>query len=154
MLTEKFDDLTAFASWWLGSRSLRPPPDAITVYGNMTGVCLFRDGCYQVQMFTAQPDSEAPSHIHPNVDSYELLLSGDLDFVINGVVYSHRDAGENRTPVRIFPSYWHEGTTGPLGGSFLSIQKWLNDTPPTCVGRDWLDVNGVKQGNCLGRLEE
>lgn len=151
---EHFDDLTAFASWWLANRVLCPPPNAVTVYDNMTGTCLYRNGCYQVQMFTAQPNSSAPSHIHPNVDSYELYLSGDLDFVINGVIYSHTQIANNPTPVRIYPAYWHEGVTGDMGGSFLSIQKWLNGTPPSCVGNDWLDVNGVTHGNCPNKLED
>jgi len=148
-----FDDLAAFASWWLQTRAFKPPFDAITVYGNMTGMVLYRDGCYQVQMFMAQPNSVAPSHIHPNVDSYELFLSGDLDFIIDGIKYSHKDAIGYSAPVRIYPSYWHEGITGPLGGAFLSMQKWLNNTPPSCVGKDWVDVNGAKEGNCDFRTE-
>jgi hypothetical protein len=150
----EFDELSAFAQWYLTNRPLSPPPAAITVYDNMTGVCLYRSGPYQVQMFTAQPNSSAPSHIHPNVDSYELYLSGDLDFVINGVVYSHKEITAAPTPVRIYPSYWHEGVTGDLGGSFLSIQRWLNDTPPTCVGNDWIDINGVTRGNCPSKFKD
>jgi len=149
-----FDDLTAFADWWLTNRPVRPPPDAITTYDNMTGTCLYRSGCYQVQMFTARPNSSAPSHVHPNVDSYELYLSGDLDFVINGVIYKHADIATNPIPVRIYPSYWHEGITGEAGGCFLSIQKWLNGVPPTCVGNDWIDVNGNTQGNCPSKPKE
>ena len=150
----EFDELWAFAQWYLTNRPLSPPPAAITVYDNMTGVCLYRSGPYQVQMFTALPNSSAPSHIHPNVDSYELYLSGDLDFVINGVVYSHKDMTSTPTPVRIYPNYWHEGVTGDLGGSFLSIQRWLNGTPPTCVGNDWIDINGVTRGNCPSKFKD
>lgn len=151
---EHFDDLAAFASWWINNRVLCPPPDAVTTYENMTGTCLYRSGCYQVQMFTARPNSSAPSHIHPNVDSYELYMCGDLDFIINNKLYSHTEVNNNAVPVRIFPTYWHEGKTGPLGGSFLSLQKWLNNTPPSCVGRNWLDVNGETVGSCTDNTED
>ena len=131
-----------------------PPPVAITQYDNMTGICLYRSGPYQVQMFTAKPNSSAPSHIHPNVDSYELYLSGDLDFVIDGIFYSHEQIKQAPAPVRIFPHYWHEGITGNKGGCFLSIQKWLNNKPPTCVGDDWVDIHGNKVGNCPSKEKD
>ena len=149
-----YDDLAAFADWYLTNRPIAPPAEAMTNYDNMTGVCLYRSGCYQVQLFTARPNSAAPSHIHPNVDSYELYLSGDLDFVINGTVFKHQDIAMHPVPVRIFPSYWHEGITGDQGGCFLSIQKWLNGEKPTCVGRDWIDVNGNSVGNCPSKFED
>ena len=153
LIIDIFDDLAEFARWWLHHRMLLPPPNAVTTYQNMTGTCLYRHGQYQVQMFTSKPNSVSVSHVHPNVDSYELYLCGDLDFVIAGNIYKHQEVAANPIPVRIHPHYWHEGTTGPLGGSFLSLQKWLNNMPPSCVGEDWVGADGSAAGTCVGRTE-
>lgn len=145
-MTQKFDDLAAFTHWWLNTRTLAPPVDGATNGDeNYQGAVLYRDGQYQVELFTIKPHVTGVSHIHPNVDSFELYVSGDIDFVINGVTYSCNEQIQNPTPTRIYPHYWHEGVTSVNGGSFLSIQKWLNGVKPTSVTLDWHDHDNNTQ---------
>ncbi|MGZ5050454.1 MAG: hypothetical protein ACXWF8_05275 [Methylobacter sp.] len=150
---QAFDDLAAFASWWLNTRTFCPPRTTpISFYGNMTGVVLYRHENYQVELFIADPDSVAPSHVHPDVDSFELYLSGDLVFNIGGVVFDPAlQDSLSFGPTRIRPDCWHDGKTGKIGGAFLSIQKWLNGVPPTSVGDNWADSDGNKRGVCVDR---
>ena len=146
---EQFDELTAFTHWWLATRPLYPSGEVVRVYQNMAATTLYKQGQYQVQLLSAKPNSYTPSHIHPNIDSYEIFVSGDLVFIIDGKRYEPQKNMESGMPTRIYPHYWHEGWSGPEGGSFLSIQKWLNGAPPSCVGVDWLGVDGSTSGVCV-----
>lgn len=142
-MAEKFDDLTAFMHWWLSTRTLCPPVDDPTNGDDKyQGAVLYRSGPYQVELFTIKPNTVGVAHVHPNVDSYELYVSGDIDFTIDGKLYSCTDQIVKPVPVRIYPHYWHEGVTSATGGSFLSIQKWLNGVPPSSVTLDWADNVG------------
>ena len=44
----------------------------------------FRNNQYQVQIFSTPPNFFIPEHKHPNVDSFEVYLSGDIDFSLEG----------------------------------------------------------------------
>ena len=140
-----FDDLFAFASWWMATKSLRPPLDNIHEDENYSGVVLYRDGQYQVELFTIKKEAVGVPHIHPNVDSYECYVSGEIDFVISGQLYSTKE-GDVGQLTRIHPWDWHTGDS-KKGGSFLSLQKWLNGVSPTSVTLDWTDKNGNKKVN-------
>ena len=141
----KFDDLFAFASWWMATKALNPPVDNITEDENYSGVVLYRDGQYQVELFTIKKEAVGISHVHPNVDSYECYVNGEIDFVISGQLYSTKE-GDVGQLTRIHPWDWHTGDS-KVGGSFLSIQKWLNGVSPTSVTLDWTDENGNKKVN-------
>ena len=66
--------LEEFVDWWWETRVFRPPVDAPVLFdGSITGVVLYRDAPFQVQLFTVAPGVEIPDHVHPNVDSYENL---------------------------------------------------------------------------------
>lgn len=139
-----FDDLTAFLSWWMQVRPIAPPADTPTNQnGHLSGAVLYRQDCYQVQLFIVEPDSVIEPHIHPNVDSYEVFVSGDIEFMCDDVWYKQEQYGAN---IRVKPSSYHGGRFGARGGCFLSVQKWLNGVPPTSVGDDWHD----KAGNTVG----
>ena len=43
--------------------------------------------------------------------------------------------------IKIGPDTQHTARTGPMGGSFLTLQKWLNNTQPKFIGNDWTDHN-------------
>ena len=46
--------------------------------------------------------------------------------------------------VRVLPESPHSAIAGKKGGSFMSVQHWLNDVKPTSVGNDW-------QGDTMGK---
>jgi quercetin dioxygenase-like cupin family protein len=140
----EFDDLAQFLEWWLVNRPINVPQNnAITQAGVIYGLVLYRQGPYQVQLFIMPPNSTIDDHIHPNVDSYEVYLGGDINFRFDGEMFAPEALG---THVRVKPNCWHGGLFGPRGGSFLSVQKWLNGKEPTTVGDDWHDASNNRYG--------
>lgn len=145
------DELDEFTNWWLDIRSFRPPANdcPLDFNGNLHGVTLYRDGEWQVQLLSIKPNSIIIEHRHPNVDTYEVYFSGQHVLGMNSkVLYTLEDLAKLQDPqlptpfgfgvaTRIAPPDWHWVKFGEQGGSFLSIQKWLNGVKPTSVGHDW-----------------
>lgn len=150
-----YDQLTTFGNWFISQnfQTLRPPYHGIRHYTDkdcsLVSVVLFRQPPFQVEMFTVLPregGSIVSEHGHPNVDSYELYLSGEIKFTLEGKrVYSDEQvklispdgaASLCGGTIRVKPNVYHGGIFGPDGGSFLSIQHWLKGDP-TSVGLDW-----------------
>lgn len=139
-----FDDLRAFKDWWLYTRLLNTPTTSETNFnGTLSGVVLYRHNEYQVQLFIVQPNCVIDPHIHPNVDSFEVFVGGDIEFMCDDEWFKQTELCDS---IRVRPSSWHGGRFGPKGGVFLSVQKWLNNVPPTSVGDDWHD----KENNVIG----
>lgn len=131
----QFDDLAGFKEWWLTHRPINTPAKNAIVYTPDThGVVLYREAPYQVELFSVRPNCVIPEHIHPNVDSYEVFVSGDIKFSRNSEIYEQNTIGSF---LRVTPKDWHGGHFGQRGGCFISIQKWLNDVEPSFVGDDW-----------------
>lgn len=140
----KFDDLEFFLNYWLSNRTFLPPETTPTNQnGNLSGVVLYRDNEYQVQLFIVKPNSVIEPHIHPNVDSFEVYVSGDIRFMCDDIWYDEPKSGQ---VIRVKPNSYHGGEFGERGGCFLSVQKWLNGVPPTSVGDDWHDNQGNVEG--------
>jgi quercetin dioxygenase-like cupin family protein len=132
-----FDDLEQFKNWWMVNRPINTPDANALVYVAEThGVVLYRQDKYQVEMFLVKPNSEIAPHIHPNVDSFEVYIGGDINFMCNGQWFGQNNIGDS---IRVYPNSWHGGKFGDRGGCFLSIQKWLNGVEPKFVGDDWQD---------------
>ena len=132
------DVLEEFLRWWLQNRVICPPLDnSLTHVKDTYGVVLYRQGPFQVELFNVKPNSEIVPHLHPNVDSFEVFLTGDIHFMCNGEWSYEQKLGESIT--RVKPDSWHGGLFGERGGCFLSVQHWLNGVPPTFVGNDWVD---------------
>lgn len=148
------DKLAQFKDWWLAHRDLRVPFDSPVTCDaapqtdtTTWGAVLYRAGCWQVQLFILKPDSVIPEHRHPNVDSFEVYLSGDIEFSLDGKVMT--PIGESAVPgfdghhvylgtsIRVVPGAWHGAKSGAKGGLFLSVQQWLNGVVPGNVGADW-----------------
>jgi quercetin dioxygenase-like cupin family protein len=130
------DDLKEFLDWWLENKATFPPEENSTIYqGDTTGVVLYKKAPFQVELFIVKPGKEIKQHIHPNVDSYEVNLAGYIEFTCDGKVYC------DGKPVRVKPNAWHGGFF-PKGGSFISVQKWLNGVEPKFVGDDWVAHDG------------
>jgi hypothetical protein len=138
-----YDVLTGFAQWWLANRILSPPLDhCYTKAGGSTGFTLFRQAPFQVQVFLNEPNCEIVDHTHPNIDSYEVYLGGEVYFRLNGqTIITPEMMNEPQNligkMIRILPSDWHGATLGDKGGAFFSIQHWLNGVAPTSVELDW-----------------
>jgi len=129
------DDLTNFRDWWLANRPFNTPEkNVLSHVADTHGVVLFRQGSYQVELFNVKPNSIIPMHIHPNVDSYEVYVGGDVAFFCENEWHEPREIGRT---IRVLPSAWHEAKFGERGGCFLSIQKWMNETEPKFIGNDW-----------------
>jgi len=136
------DDLERFKDWWLTNRPINTPPDSKLVYvADTNGLVLYREGQYQVELFSVKPNSTIKPHVHPNVDSYEVYIAGDIVFTCDGLDYAQKELGAT---IRVRPDSWHSGIFGNRGGVFLSIQKWGNDVHPKFVGDDWKDKDGNK----------
>lgn len=154
--------LSAFARWALTQAlgALRPPARGIMHVtfedGAALSCVLHRSGCFQVEQFTVLPregGSTFPDHRHPNVDSIEYFMAGEIRFRLRGLDVATAEAaaavGEDgaallagrRLPVRAVDL--HGGWVGAGGAMFLSIQRWQHDIVPSSVLLDWAGVPHV-----------
>lgn len=110
------------------------------------GMVLCRMPPYQAELFVGFGPGLVPNHAHPNVDSFEVALSGDIRFIVEGrlalpeeVLRSHEDGTmlAMGSMVRVRAGAWHGAMVGEGGGAFLSLQRWLNGVAPTSVALDW-----------------
>lgn len=130
-----------FAAWWLKTRPMNPPADGVYMrVGANTGTILYRDGEFQVQMFICDPDSDITDHTHPNVDSVQVYVSGDMYFRRNGeqlITPEQAPLVPSGFSHRVPPGEIHGAKIGPRGGVFITIQEWLNGETPRSVHLDW-----------------
>lgn len=149
----EFVTLQAFAKWFLSRpmSGLRPPQNAVHMYTTSGGIVISTVLCrmppYQVELFAGPGPGHFPPHRHPNVDSIEVHLTGETNFVIRGRPVVPPDlinaVAEDGASIfcgfrsRVRPGDFHGATVGPSGGAFLSIQHWLNGVEPSSVGLDW-----------------
>lgn len=129
-----------------GPRIPMPPADGFWWHDGLAGVTLFREGAFQAQLYICKPLSTIPEHSHPNVDSFEVNVGGDLRFMIKG---KQTIPDEWRKLERNGMSRWngdgvfvgagveHSLIVGPTGAAFLSVQHWLNGPAQRSVGLDW-----------------
>lgn len=116
---------------WLDRRDILVPELApVACDGNLYAVVLFRYQQFQVQLFIVKPGTVVPEHAHPEVDSFEVYLGGDIAFTLNGEPC-------NEQVIRVKPDAWHGATIGARGGAFLSVQHWLNGRAPSTVADSW-----------------
>jgi hypothetical protein len=141
------DLLADFCVWWLDNRIIRPPFEAnvVTFDDQVMGSTLYRDGAFQVQLFSVKPNTDIADHMHPNVDSFEVYLGGEIEFRHRGE-YTATAAQISESdeacrllwnPLRVKPEDSHGGRFGAMGGLFLSVQHWINGVPPSSVHLDW-----------------
>lgn len=146
-MTPSFDPLLAFAEWWGRQPFVIPPSphDGVTFLKDFTGITLFRQAPYQVQHWICRPGAEVPDHSHPTVDSVVIYVSGDILFRKNGAPSITQEGlnvgADGMTNAhgmieRVRPTDTHGATIGPNGGSFITIQHWLNGVPSN-TELDW-----------------
>jgi quercetin dioxygenase-like cupin family protein len=149
--------LEGFARWYratlFGKLSL-VQHDGISVVLPGMGLTLYRQPPFQVQLFLFRPNEVIKEHAHPNVDSYEVYLCGQMQLTLDGKpaydleqVKALPDGrcSVNGSMLRIPPGAVHGGTIGPTGGAFISIQYWLNGNPGP-IHEDWIGNDGSSKG--------
>lgn len=149
-IPDLYDPLDAFAERYNNNCDLLhyvPLENAVTCKSGAWSVRMFLHEEFQVQMWVIPPNFIIPEHTHPNVDSYEVYVGGQIMFSHSGKwVVTESDlksAGEDDLSplrgemIRVRPNDSHGGCFGPSGGVFLSIQHWLNGVRPTCVSNDY-----------------
>lgn len=123
-----------FAVWWMRHKPFKVPADGVRVFTGVSGLTLYRDGPFQVQMFIVAPNAGSPEHAHPNIDSVEYGLAGADTF-----------KSTNNTRFKglicVAPSEFHTAAADARGGAFLSIQKWINGIEPSSVELDWIGAS-------------
>lgn len=169
----EYRNLADFARWFLSQpiTSWRPPfipvdryilatDDGAATGAAVHGIVIHRDPPYQVEFFSSAGsggEASFPEHRHPNVDSIEFYLVGQIYFSIAGQIVApeelrnavDEDGVHKLTGVlqRVRPKDWHGAKLGPMGGAFLSIQRWKDDVTPTSVTRDWLGPAHISTTN-------
>lgn len=168
------DKLEKFCEWFLRGMPVMgmvPRQGAVGRFESVTSLILYRNPPFQVQMFMTSDEFIVPEHTHPNVDSIEVYMGGNIKFS-HGGVFAGRDKwkplqgetipapppelgcanrGEGRLGtsrrrgmmIRVRPNDVHGGMTGEGGGVFLSVQHWLNGVEPHCISNDY---SGVAMG--------
>jgi quercetin dioxygenase-like cupin family protein len=142
------DELYAFASAYLAQHPVyagMPAPGQGVKVGGFEGRLVYRSGDFQVQLFAVAPHFIVPAHTHPNVDSFEVYIDGQIKFSHRGqfvfeaaeTVVPADGAGFSWRMLRVKPEDLHGAVVGPGGARFLSIQHWLNGVPPDCVANDY-----------------
>lgn len=147
-----FDDLEAFASWFLARKvsEIIPPPKPLLDLPTGPTFVLYRKGQYQVELIVVPKEYDFSSeHRHPNIDSIEVVLT------YPGAQFTRNGKPVNDMLIRITHDDWHGGKVTGEGVAFLSIQKWLNGTTPTSVTMDWEGKVLCKEhGEMLGSKAE
>lgn len=150
------DPLEQFLDWFLKdgpTLGLIPLFGAVHKIEDVWAVRWFNRGPFQVQLFVVPPNYVIPEHTHPNVDSFEVYLGGQIRFSHGGKWVVPEEALEQEGQygtapfrgytIRVRPNDLHGGVFGPAGGVFMSVQHWLNGVEPHCVGSDY---DGVVMG--------
>lgn len=152
------DDLEEFARWYVDAKHPLKIPfhDPIYVTDVSISLILYRAGPWQVELYLVKPNAKVPEHSHPTMDSIEYFWAGDfaLDVGDEETVRTLQEAlnAEAFTGGSALFGQWvrtnaetkHSGVSGPRGGAFLSMQKWLNGKPRS-ASRAW---EGEPVGRC------
>lgn len=152
----QFDPLTQFLGIVLQGAPIGYVPftaePVIRKIEDVTSITWYRSDEFQVQLFATPPNYIIPEHTHPNVDSYEVLLGGDMKFSKHGKWVEYQDltfppekTHQGLHParggcIRVKPEDLHGGMTGVTGAAFLSVQRWLNGVKPHCVANDYTGI--------------
>jgi hypothetical protein len=136
------DRLSEFLAWFLCHGLAAARPAGIYDYGPVRSLVLFRGGEFQVELFTVAPGyGFGAEHRHPDVDSYEVHVWGEIVLTINGQDSAPVQLDIGGRPfliTRVTPDDWHGAHPMSAGGAFFSVQHWLNGVPPTSVGLNWV----------------
>lgn len=145
-----WDPLKAYHDWFftMPIAGLLLPKFGVTDYDDLVSLVVHRDGQFQTELFIVPRKwSFDEEHRHPDIDSFEVHLAGEIGFHIDGKPVSAEADIKGIAPngmslmagrsLRVYPNTWHGASVGEGGGAFFSIQHWLNGVPPSSVGKCW-----------------
>lgn len=81
------DELEQFCAWFLKTMPVIgavPFHGAVSHIQDVTSILLYRRDQFQVQMFAVPSGTVIPEHTHPNVDSIEVYVGGNIRFSHSG----------------------------------------------------------------------
>jgi len=122
-------------------------PIEIRNSGNRMSLIAYRKPPFQVELVMWMPGVVIPAHRHPNIDAFEVHVSGDMvlllgedeaktnDLINRAKVWPAKRIHDRITRVR--PTSWHGGKAGQTGAAFWSIQHWTEGVELTAAGIDW-----------------
>lgn len=154
------DPLLAFAAWyttWLNGNMAFAQMYAVKETKLGMGMTLFELKPFRVQLFLFRSEVLIPDHRHPDVESYEVYVAGDMELTKNGVPQTVREAViaqfngvclSNGGMIRIPANSIHGGWINSIcsGGAFLSIQYWLKNFSDGSVANNWSAPDGTTHG--------
>jgi mannose-6-phosphate isomerase-like protein (cupin superfamily) len=149
MIINNDTPLYDFVNYWMEHKPFKVPEDIknpVQFVKNAQETILYREGPFQVELIALKPNAASVPHTHPNTDTVLVYVSGDVDIKRKHKWYYHPfDIFKGKMPYPALPiahDTVHSACTGPLGGSFLNIEKWINKAKPTFIGNDWMDEEG------------
>jgi hypothetical protein len=156
-----FESVHEFVEYWFeNGRPIRPPFDGPVFTTDIAySVVLFRQDNCQVELYTCKPNTQAPWHGHPGVDSYFIYLGGNIDFgqpdgtfTQTAHLQSAREDGAHLLygqTAEALDGARHTLKVGPEGGAFLSFERWTQKIP-TSVTINWSgDPVGIEHESTL-----
>lgn len=144
---EPHENLETFRDWFL-----QQPVESLRIlecrnYGKIVASVVYRKPPYQVELVIGEPNAKIPAHRHPNIEAYEVHISGDLRLIydlpqetVSALLEKARPFPERFARgkvIHIKPDSWHAAIAGPTGASFWSVQKWVGDIEITAAGENW-----------------
>lgn len=159
--------LLSFAAWystWLNGNVKFAQMYSVEENKLGIGITLFAIRPFRVQLFLFKPGAVIPPHSHPDVESYELYVAGDMDLTKkeqdgNMVVQNKREfvkpdkngiCESNGGMIRVPAGCVHggrinnHGNLSDRGGCFISIQYWRNRWEDASVIANWKGVDGAR----------
>lgn len=154
------DPLLAFAAWyttWLNGNLRFCPMYYVKQTKLGMGMTMFEMKPFRVELFLFRPQIEIPEHIHPDVESYEVYIAGDMELTKDSIPQTKREfvkPNENRIcmsnggMIRIPAESVHGGWTSGIdtGGAFLSIQFWKRNWHDDSVMYNWKGLDKSTHG--------
>jgi hypothetical protein len=128
-------NLEKFVSHWLSETPINPPLHACEFAGGNTGLTLYRDDRFQVQLWVFPPRARITDHSHPGLDTWLVRVAGRIMFRVGGEPLPLWEAartewrGMRTWTIHIEPGMLHGADIGESGASFLSITESLVDVP-------------------------
>lgn len=141
------DDLFDYAQRVMGKTlmTMQTPLFGLEMFGSAACLVLDREGQFQAELCIFPPGIPIPHHLHPDVDSIEIQITGSLHLYIEGKnIMRGADFDKmadllQKVGFRIPANADHNVEIGDKGAVFLSVQRW-NKGQPDHVGYNWRGV--------------
>lgn len=167
MIKNNWDTLHEFRDWYIscGMPIMPPFKNAIFASDLAYGLCIYRSGQYQVELYITKPNTEPPYHSHPGVESSFMHLAGNVEFKAPDTAYNANASayqyqhpnGNHHVLFGLFAELpaggVHTAWCGKEGGAFLSFERWDTLIEPTSVTVNWVgDTAGPEHTNILDKM--